>query len=241
MQIELAAGACYEERFEEMLVWAEQAREGAARLGQRAIEAVATGQLAVAQYFLGLPAVDAMEQAAAGMDALDDAELAGCLDLGRWVGAAEMALERHERNVEHCQRVIDVARATGQGAALLVTMTTQASSLMQLGRLDEAEEQSCRPRSRRGTSRHTSTTASRWRSRPWSPRTAGTTRPRSGWARTSVRLARSADENVTWRFCRWSLATALLEIGEARRALEIMLDTGGGERPASRWGAHRRL
>ena len=49
-------------------------------------------------------------------------------------------LERHERAVEHCQRVIDVARATGQGAALLVTMTAQAWSLIRMGRLDEADE-----------------------------------------------------------------------------------------------------
>jgi hypothetical protein len=53
LQIELAAGACYEDRFDQMLAWAEQAREGAALLGQRAIEAVATGQMAVAQHFLG--------------------------------------------------------------------------------------------------------------------------------------------------------------------------------------------
>ena len=140
LQIELASGACYDERFDEMLAWAERAREGAARLGQRATEAVATGQLAAAQYSLGLPAFDMLDRAAAGMDALDDTQLAGCLDLGRWVGAAEVALKRHERCVEHCQRVIDVARATGQGATLLVTMTTQAWSLIHLGRLDEAEE-----------------------------------------------------------------------------------------------------
>jgi len=35
LQIELAAATCYEERFEEMLAWAGQAREGAALLGQR--------------------------------------------------------------------------------------------------------------------------------------------------------------------------------------------------------------
>ena len=235
LQIELAAGACYEERFEEMLTWAERARDGAALLGQRAIEAVATGQLAIAQSFTGLPALDTMERAAAVMDALDDAELAGCLDLGRWVGPAEIALERHEQNVEHCQRVIDVARATGQGAALLVTMTHQAWSLMSLGRLDEAEERVSAaiemgylaPHLYHGLAMAHSSLIATYR---------GDYKAAVRLGEDGVRLARSADENVTWRFCRWALATAALELGEARRAIEIMLDAPGGELRGCRWG-----
>ncbi len=236
LQIELAASACYEERFEEMLAWAEQALEGATLLGQRAIEAVAAGQLAVAQYFLGLPAFDTLDLAAAGMDALDDAELAGCLDLGRWVaGSAEPGLERHERAVEHCQRVIDVARATGQGAALLVPMTSQAWSLIQLGRLDEAEE--ClsaaiemgylAPHFYHALAMSLSSVIATYR---------GDYETAVRVGEESVRLARSADENVTWRACRWSVATALLELGEARRARDVMLDSGRVELQISRFG-----
>ena len=180
LQIELACGALYEEQFDDMLAWAEQARQGAARLGQRAFEAMATGLLTIAQYFLGVPASDTVDQAAACMDALDDAELGGCLELVIWVGAAELVLERHERGIEHYRRAIDVARATGQGAALLVTMTRR-------GRFSPwgawTRPRRCRPRSRWGTSRRISSTASRWRSRPRPLRTAETTRPRSGWAR----------------------------------------------------------
>ena len=127
---------------------------------------VAAGQLAVAQYFLGLPAFDTLDRAAGGMDALDDAELAGCLDVGRWIpSAAEPALERHERAIEHSQRVIDVARSTGQGAALLVPMTTQAWSLIRWGDWTRPRT-AFRPRSRWGTSHHTSSMARPSRSRP---------------------------------------------------------------------------
>ena len=82
LEIELAAGAPLREPLRGDARWAEQARRGAARLGQRALEVAATGQLAIAQYFLGLPASDTVDQAAAGLDALDDAELAGRLDIG---------------------------------------------------------------------------------------------------------------------------------------------------------------
>ena len=237
LQIELAASACYGEHFEEMLAWAEQALDGATLLGERAIEALAAGQLAVAQYYLGLPAFDALDRAAAGMDALDDAELAGCLDLGRWLpGAAEPALERHERAIEHCQRVIDVARATGQGAALLVPTTMQAWSLMQLGRLGEAEL--ClsaaiemgylAPHFFHGVAMAFSSVIASHR---------GDYEAAARLGEESVRLARSAaDENVTWRFCRWSLASALLEMGDARRAREVMLDGERIELQMSRFG-----
>ena len=140
LQVELAAGAGYENRAEEQVAWAEQALEGATVLGQRAVAALAAGQVALGRYLLGLPALDAMHRAAAALDALDDAELATRLDIAIFVGWSELTLERHERAVEHLQRLIDVARATGQGAALRVTMTIQAWSLMHMGRLDEAEE-----------------------------------------------------------------------------------------------------
>jgi DNA-binding CsgD family transcriptional regulator len=139
LAIELGAGAGYENRYADMAGWAEQALAGAGAIGHRALVVAAAGQLALAHYFLGLPST-AIERAAAGLDALDDAELAGRLDIGLWVGWTEAVLERHEQAVAHCQRVIDVSRATGQGAGLLFTMTAQAWSLVRMGRLEDADE-----------------------------------------------------------------------------------------------------
>ena len=140
LKLELAAGHGYQNRHAEMLAWAQRAFEGAQRLGLRAAEVAAAGQIALARYFLGLPAAEAMDRAADGMDALTDAELAGRLDLGLWIGWSEAVLERHEQAVEHCQRVLDVSRTTGHGAFLLVTMTAQAWALIRMGRLAEADE-----------------------------------------------------------------------------------------------------
>ena len=140
LAIELAAGAGFENRYEDMAAWAEQALAGASAIGHRAMEVAAAGQVALAGYFLGVPESAAIERAAAGLDALDDAELAGRLDLGLWVGWTEAVLERHEQAIAHCRRVIDVSRATGQGGGLLFTMTAQAWSLVRMGRLEEADE-----------------------------------------------------------------------------------------------------
>ena len=56
LEIELAAGAGFENRYEDMAAWAEQALAGATRDRQRALEVAAAGQLGLAHYFLGLPA-----------------------------------------------------------------------------------------------------------------------------------------------------------------------------------------
>ena len=141
LEIELAAGAGYENRYEDMArMGGAGPRGGDARSAIRAMEVAAAGQVGLAHYFLGVPGTAAIERAAAGLDALDDAELAGRLDIGLWVGWTEAVLERHEQAVAHCQRVIDVSRATGQGGGLLFTMTAQAWSLVRMGRLDEADE-----------------------------------------------------------------------------------------------------
>ena len=141
LMVELAAGGAYENRYEDMMRWAEQALEGATALGERALAVAAAGQVALCSYFLGLPSAgEATDRAAAGLDALDDGELSTRLDIGLWVGWTEAVMERSEQAIEHCQRVIDVCRATGQGAALMVTFTAQVWSLLRMGRLDEAED-----------------------------------------------------------------------------------------------------
>ena len=140
LKIEIAAGHAFQNRHAKMLDWAQRARSGAVSLGLAAAEVAAAGQIALAHYFLGLPADEVTDRAAAGFDALDDEQLASRLDLGLWVGWTEAVLERHERTLEHCDRVIDVSRASGQGAALLVTMTAKAWALIRMGRLDDADE-----------------------------------------------------------------------------------------------------
>jgi len=236
LQVELATGAAYECRPAEQVAWAEQALQGASLLGQRPVEIVAAGQLALGQFFLGLPAFDALDRAAAGLDALDDAELASRLDIGIWVGATESTLERQERAVEHYQRVIDVARASGEGAALRTTMTLQAWSLMYLGRLDEAEEVLSAATEAGFLAPHLYlATAMGFSSVLATHRGNLAVAVQAG--EEAVRLASSADSGLIPMISALCLAIPLIELGDARRARALILaPSGGGDLQTQRWG-----
>jgi DNA-binding CsgD family transcriptional regulator/tetratricopeptide (TPR) repeat protein len=137
LKIELAVGCGYESRLAEMESWAESALHGATRLGDRTLEVVAAGVLAYARYSVGRPGAQRdVDRAGALLDAIDDAALATRLDGALWIAWAEGLLQRYDRAIEHCERAIDVSRATGHGAFLLDTMTAQAFALIWTGRLD---------------------------------------------------------------------------------------------------------
>ena len=144
-------------------------------------------------------------------------------------------LERHEQAVAHCQRVIDVSRATGQGGGLLFTMTAQAWSLVRMGRLDDADEVLDRG-DRRGPAGPEP--LPRRRRRPG--RRVATYRGEHDRARApgeeSVRLASAADPGLIPGMSGLYLAIAQIEAGDAQGAHETLLDD---PRAGRRAGAHR--
>src|SRR5206468_1795463 len=145
-------------------------------------------------------------------------------------------LERHDQAVEHCQRVIDVSRATGQGATLLVTMTAQAWSLIRMGRLDDAEEtlSSAIEVGHLAPSLFLSVTVG-LSSLLATHRGQLAAAVRAG--EESVRLAGSADPGLIPGMSGLYLAIPLIELGEAARAREVILAmSGGGELRTSRSG-----
>jgi DNA-binding CsgD family transcriptional regulator len=228
LQLELASGAGFVNRYDEMLDWASQAHEGAATLGARAMTVVAAGQIALAGYFKGLPTDDALQRAAQGFDELDDDELATRLDLGLWVGWTEAVLEHHERAVMDCQRVLDVARATAQGATLLVTMTAQAWAQLRMGRLDDADATLTAALDTGRLSPHLffsvavglSAVLATYRGDHGAAVRAG---------EECVRLARCADAGLIPGMSGLYLATPLIEMGDAERAREVILAMSRGK------------
>ena len=227
LRLELAGAAATGSRADEMLAWAEQTRQDAARLGEAALEVAASGQVAQAHYYLGRPASDAIARAAAGLDALTDAELASRLDIGLWVGWTEVVLERFEQAIDHCERVIDVARATGQGAILVTTMSAQAAALIQLGRLDEAGEKLAAaidagrlaPQAPFSVTLGLSSVLATHRGDYDAAVAAGS---------EGVRLMYAADPSGIRGLSGLRLATPLAEMGEVQRAREVLLETSGG-------------
>jgi DNA-binding CsgD family transcriptional regulator len=232
LKIELAAGGGYENRADDMHAAAQQALAGAVRLGDPTLEMAAAGQVALARYFLGQPADEYIDRAAAGMDAIDDAGLAGRLDVGLWIGWTEAVLERHEQAIAHCQRVLDVARATGHGAPLLVTMTAQAWALIRSGRLAEADERltaaveagQLAPNLFLSVAVGLTSLVATYQGRYEDAVRTG---------EECVRLAHAADPGLIPGMSRLYLAIPLIEVGEARRARDVLLDAGDGENELS--------
>ncbi len=224
LKIELAAGGGYENRAADMERWAEQALAGAERLGDPALVMAAAGQVALARYFLGRPAGDQLDRAAAGLDAIDDAGLARRLDVGLWIGWTEAVLERHDDAIAHCQRVVDVARATGQGAPLLVTMTAQAWALIRGGRLAEADELltaaieagRLAPNLFLSVAVGLAGLAATYRGDYEAALDAG---------KECVALASAADPGLIPGMSGLYLATPLIEMGHARRARDVLITT----------------
>ncbi len=237
LQLELASGAGFQNRYDETLDWARQAHEGAAKLGARAMAVTAAGQIALARYFKGQPTDDAVRRAAQGFDDLDDDELATRLDLGLWVGWTQAVLEHHERAVADCQRVLDVARATGQGATLLVTMTAQAWALLRMGRLDDADATLTAALDTGRLSPHLFLSVAVGLSAVLATyRGDHDAAVRHG--EECVRLARSADAGLIPGMSGVYLATPLIEIGDAEGARDVILamSRGNPELETSRSG-----
>jgi DNA-binding CsgD family transcriptional regulator len=227
LQLELAGGCAYQDRYEEMLDWAQQALAGAAARAMAAEQVTALGQIALARYLLALPAGDATDRAATALDALDDDQLAGRLDIGLWVGWSESVMERHQQALAHCDRVIDVCRASGQGAALVVTTTAKAWALIDMGRLDDADETLTAAIDAGRLAPHVFLAVAIGL---WSivKTYKGDYDAAVRAAEESVGIARTADPGMVHGMSALYLAIALIETGDAQRARDILLEMSDG-------------
>src|SRR4029079_18069806 len=80
------------------------------------------------------------EEAAALVDSLSDAELAGHLEAPTWLAGAELCVERSAEAEAHADRALSVARATGRGELFLLLAATLGGLRRQRGKLVEAAE-----------------------------------------------------------------------------------------------------
>ena len=139
LKIELAVDAFVSCDFSAMRAWAQDGLDAAEALGEPLLEACAAGVLALAEYNLVLPWAEHVERGRAVVDGLTDDRLAIRLDAASWVAYAEGSTEQFTDSYEHASRVIRVARATGRGQFINMTMIGQLYALMFSSRLAEAE------------------------------------------------------------------------------------------------------
>jgi DNA-binding CsgD family transcriptional regulator len=232
LMLELAMDGVYTMRFPQIAELAEQALETARPLGDSPLIATAAAALAWGTALCGLvpEAEQYRAEAAALVDGLSDRDLALRLDAAVHLAGAELYLDRFAAAGEHAERVIAVARATGQPAFIPFGFMLLAWVRMLRGELadgaatlDAAIEESRllgNDQSLAGLILNRSLTALG----------AGDLGLAASTAREAVDLTRDTDAGLISAAAPLALCAALLESGDAGLgdAVELMIHRCGG-------------
>ncbi len=232
LMLEIAVGRAYTMRYSRIADPAEQALDTARPLGDRPLVATAAAALASGLALCGLVAKAEKyhAEAAALVDGLSDRDLAGRLDSAVHLAGAELYLDRFADAGAHAERVVAVARATGQPAFIPFAFMILAWVRMLRGdladgaeTLDEAIEESRllgNEQSLAGFLLNRSLTALY----------AGDLELAIGLAREAVDLTRDMEDGFIPAAAPVALCAALLESGDPALsdAVELMVQRCGG-------------
>jgi ATP/maltotriose-dependent transcriptional regulator MalT len=231
LMLELTVNALWRTRHEAMHEAAERAVNAARRLGDTPLTAAALAELALADSIKGAAdrAESSRSEAAALVDSLSDDELARHLEAAAWLGGVELYLDRYAEGEAHANRALAVARATGQGELFVLLAATLGGLYRQRGKLAEAGElldggiEAARLLG--------NTHALMWNlmGRSAAALRQGDAELALATAQESVDLSQAAESNFHSAEAAADLAAALLETGQPERAVELLLDSAGGE------------
>jgi ATP/maltotriose-dependent transcriptional regulator MalT len=231
LMLELTVNALWRTRHEEMHEAAARAVNAARRLGDVPLTAAALAELALADSIMG--AADRAESnrsdAAALVDSLSDDELALHLEAAAWLAGVELYLDRYAEGETHANRALAVARSTGQGELFLLLAATLGGLLRQRGKLVEAAELLDGGIEAARLLGNTHALVWTLLSRSAGALRSGDVELALATAQESVDLSQDADSNFHSAEAAADLAAALLETGQPERAVELLLESAGGE------------
>jgi DNA-binding NarL/FixJ family response regulator len=229
LMIEIAIDEYYNTDYEQMRIWAKQALANARALDERPLAASATAVVALASALVGdiADGQSHADEAARRLDALSDSQFATRLEAPSYLAWAECLLERYEDSIGHSERVLAVARATGQGRYLQRMMHAHATCTITLGRLIEgtASAESAVEAARLTGNSHALTWALVFYAQATIDRDA---RLALCAAEESVQLAQELEDNAFFAITRATLAMVCGELGEAARCADGLIQAGGG-------------
>jgi ATP/maltotriose-dependent transcriptional regulator MalT len=229
--IAVSIDAFWRSDFDAMSEWARRSVDEADALGDPPLRAAAHATLALTCSWMSDidGAMTARDSAAEIVDALTDDQLAERLDAPSSLAAAETYLDRFADAGRHAERALSVSRKTGQGQLLPSIHASLAVCWSLDGRLAQAERLLT-----------DSLEAARlidddkglcWvllnRSSVMSD--LGDVETALADAKESVSLIGTMDEGLITAWARMRLGSATLDAGDPRRAIELMLEAGGGE------------
>ncbi len=244
LMIELALDGVYRMEFEQIEPWARRALELARPLGDRALTASAAALLAWGAGLCGRVA-DAERyhsEAAELVDSLTDEELALRLDSAINLGGAELYLDRFDDTGVHAERVIAVARATGQPAVVMFAFMLLAWVKMLRGDLAEGGEMLDAAIEEARLLGNAQSLAGLLLNRSLTALAAGDAELAVSTAQESVELTRGMDNGLIPAATGLAWSAARLETGDPdlAEAVELLLErTGGEEIPLMPGGSFR--
>ncbi|HEV8098252.1 MAG TPA: LuxR C-terminal-related transcriptional regulator, partial [Gaiellaceae bacterium] len=231
LMTELAVNLVWRARYEEMHGWAQRAGTLARGLGDAGLTAAALAVLVLADSMMGAAeeAEANRREAKAIVESLSDDALARHLDAPTRLAGTELYLGRYADGELHATRALSLARATGQGEHLLVLVATLGGVRRMRGKLEQSGDlldggiEAARVLG--------NTHALMWTllGRSAAALQAGDLELAFASAREAVELSRELDEGFHSAEAAVDLARALFETGEAQRAVELLLDSAGGE------------
>jgi predicted ATPase/DNA-binding NarL/FixJ family response regulator len=231
LMLQLTVNALWRTRYEAMHDWAERALKAARQLGDSPLTAAALAELALADSMMGAAerAESNRSEAAALVDSLSDDELARHLEAATWLAGVELYLDRYAEADLHANRALAVARASGQGELFLLLVATLGGVWRQRGKLAEAGELLDGGIEAARLLGNTHALVWTLLSRSASALRMGNVELALATAEESVDLSQHADSNFHAAEAAADLGAALLETGQPKPAVEVLLGSAGGE------------
>jgi DNA-binding NarL/FixJ family response regulator len=216
--------------YEPMRRWAEAALDASQAAGARpliaaaaavaAFAAAATGDTAAAQTRRG--------EAAALVDALDDAELAVRLDAAVSLAGAELYLDHYAQSESHAERALSVARTTAQSEFIPLADSIVGQVKLLRGKLTESGEVLDRSLEAARLSGNVQALAGNLVNRSLTALAAGDIELALTTAEEDIELTGWLDQSLVCAAA-VALGAVLVEIGDPTRAVDILVASSGGD------------
>ena len=232
LMTELAVNLVWRARYEEVHRWTERAVIAARRLGDAPLIAAALAVSVLADSMMGA-AEDAEaghREATAIVDSLSDDELARHLEAPARLAGTELYVGRYAEGEVHATRALAVARSTGQGELLLVLVATLGGLRRMRGKLAEAGELLDGGIEAARVLGNTHALVWTLLGRSAAALHLGDVELALDTSQEAFDLTADLDEGFHSAEAAVDLARALLESGEPRRAVDLLLGSAGGER-----------